>query len=161
MILDNKNEVKKLANVKDLIGVQYEPYTIEVEKGKVREFAEAIGEDNPIYYDLEAAKKEGFAGIPITLTFLTSVDFWGGPSFEDKVKKLQINPVKVLHGEQEYEYIGDIYAGDVLTAESKVVDVVVKKGSAGGMNLITTENQYTNQSGELVAKSKGVTIEQH
>ncbi|WP_085993062.1 FAS1-like dehydratase domain-containing protein [Oceanobacillus senegalensis] len=150
-----------MANVKDLIGVQYEPYTMEIEKGKVREFAEAIGEDNPIYYDLESAKKEGFKGIPIPLTFLTSVDFWAGPSFEEKVKKLQINPVKVLHGEQEYEFIGDIYVGDVLSVESKVVDVVVKQGSSGGMNLITTENKYFNLNGELVAKSKGVTIERH
>ncbi|MEW9677203.1 MaoC family dehydratase N-terminal domain-containing protein [Lentibacillus sp. L22] len=150
-----------MTGIKDLIGVQYEPYSMKVEKGKIREFAEAIGEDNPIYYDVEAAKKEGFKGIPIPLTFLTAIDFWGGPSFDEKMKKLQLNPVKVLHGEQEYEYMKDIYAGDVLTVKSMVSDVAVKKGSSGGMNLITTENQYTNQNGELVAKSKGVTIERH
>jgi len=134
---------------------------MEVEKGKIREFAEAIGEDNPIYYGVEAAEKEGFKGIPIPLTFLTAIDFWGGPTFDEKMEKLNLNPLKVLHGEQEYEYVGDIYAGDTLTVQAEVINAVVKKGSTGGMNLITTENQYTNQDGNLVAKSKNVTVERH
>lgn len=150
-----------MSNVKELIGLRYAPYTFEIEKGKIKEFAAAINDDNPIYYDLEAAKKEGFNGIPIPLTFLQVVDLWGGYSFAEKMDKLKLNPVKILHGEQEYELLEEIYAGDILTVTAEVIDVEVKKGSSGGMDLITTENKYVNQENKLVAISKGVTVHRH
>lgn len=150
-----------MSNVKDLVGLEYEPYSFEIEKGKIREFAQAIGDDNPIYFDLDAAKKEGFEGIPIPLTFLQVIDLWGGYSFQEKMEKLKLNPVKILHGEQHFEYLKDIYAGDVLTVSSKVINVDIKKGSSGGMDLITTENQYKNQHGDLVAISRNVTVHRH
>lgn len=150
-----------MSNVKDLVGLAYEPYSFDIEKGKIKEFAAAIGDDNPIYYDLETARKEGFEGVPIPLTFLQVVDLWGGYSFQEKIEKLQLDPVKILHGEQEYELVKDIYAGDTLTVTAKVTNVETKKGSSGGMDLITTEHRYTNQNDELVAISKNVTIHRH
>ena len=150
-----------MPNVHELIGLEYEPYSFEIEKGKIKEFAAAIGDGNPIYYDLEAAQKEGFTGIPIPVTFLQVVDLWGGYSFQDKVEKLKLNPVNILHGEQEYELVNEIYAGDVLTVTAKVINAEVKKGTTGSMDLITTENKYVNQKGELVAISRGVTVHRH
>jgi acyl dehydratase len=150
-----------LSNVKDLVGLEYAPYSFEVEKGKIKEFAAAIGDENPLYYDVEAAQKEGFQGIPIPLTFLQVIDLWGGYSFQEKTEKLKLNPVKILHGEQEYELVKEIYAGDVLTVTAKVTNVDIKKGSSGGMDLITTENRYVNQRNKLVAISKGVTVHRH
>jgi len=147
--------------VQDLVGYEFKPYSFAVERGKIREHAMAIGDTNPIYYDEEAARKEGFEGIPVTLTFLQVIDMWGGYSFQEKCEMLNLNPVKILHGEQGYQFLKPIYAGDVLTVAGKVTDVQVKTGSSGGMNLITIENKYTNQRGELVAVSRGVTIERH
>lgn len=145
----------------DLIGLEMKPFTFEVEKGKIREFVEAIGDTNPIYTDSDAAKSEGFERIPIPLTFLTAVDFWGGADLLKILENYQMDPVRILHGEQNYEFIQEIYAGDVLTVTLKVVDVVVKQGSTGGMDVITTENRYVNQMLELVAISRSVTIHRH
>lgn len=150
-----------MTDIKEKVGLEYEPYSLKVEEGKIKEFAAAIGDTNPIYYEIVEAKKAGYQGIPIPLTFLQVIDMWGGPNFQEKVKKLNLNPVKVLHGEQEYEFIKDIYAGDILNVTSKVVSVDVKKGNTGGMDLITTKNNYVNQKGELVAISKQVTIQRH
>lgn len=150
-----------MSNVKDLVGLKYDPYNFEIEKGKIKEFAQAIGDDNPIYSDVEAAKKEGFTGIPIPVTFLQAVDLWGGYTFQEKMEKLKLNPVKILHGEQEFELLEDIYAGDVLTVKSEIINVDTKKGSSGGMDLITTENRYENQRGILVAISRNVTVHRH
>lgn len=150
-----------MSAIKDLIGLELTPYTYSVEKGKIRELAAAIGDPNPIYYDEEAAKSEGYDGIPIPLTFLQVIDLWGGYSFEQKCQKLNLNPVKILHGEQGYEFFKPIYADDVLTVSGKVADVKVKQGSSGGMNLITLEFEYRNQYNELVARSRNVTIERH
>lgn len=150
-----------MSNVKDLIGFKYKPYSFEIEKGKIKEFAKAINDDTPIYYDLEVAKEEGYKGIPIPLTFLQAVDLWGGYDFETKASLLKLNAGKILHGEQHYEIVKEIYAGDTLTVNAEVISVKTKKGSSGGMDIITTEHQYVNQHGELVALSKNVLIQRH
>jgi acyl dehydratase len=150
-----------MGTVKDLIGLKLAPHTYSIEKGKIRELALAIGDPNPIYYEEEAARSEGYEGIPVPLTFLQVIDLWGGFSFEEKCQMLDLNPVKILHGEQGYEFLKPIYANDVLTVSGKVADVKVKQGSSGGMNLITLEFEYRNQHDELVAVSRNITIERH
>ncbi|WP_414853143.1 MaoC family dehydratase N-terminal domain-containing protein [Brevibacillus sp. IT-7CA2] len=147
--------------MKDLIGLEFAPYGMAVEKGKIKELALALGDDNPIYYDLEAAKKEGYDGIPIPPTFLQVIDLWGGLGSVEKVEKLKLNLARVLHGQQYYEYLGDIVAGDVLSVTSKVVQAETKTGSTGSMDLITSENQYRNQRGELVAITRNTLVHRH
>jgi acyl dehydratase len=67
---------------------------------------------------------------------------------------------RVLHGEQEYEFLAPIHAGDVLTAVSTVVDVYEKPGKRGGsMNFAVIETEYRNQGEMLVARARSVTIE--
>ncbi|AXF55164.1 MaoC family dehydratase N-terminal domain-containing protein [Salicibibacter kimchii] len=143
-----------------LVGLEFEPYSLDVEKGKIREFALAIGDYNPIYFEEDAAKKEGFEGIPIPFTFLQVIDMWGGNSFDKKIRMLDLSRGRILHGEQDYEMFADIYAGNRLTVSSKVINVQEKKGSLGAINLITTENTYTNQQDEkVVAISRNTLVE--
>nr|WP_256436628.1 MaoC family dehydratase N-terminal domain-containing protein [Brevibacillus sp. HB1.1] len=144
-----------------MIGLEFKPYTMPVEKGKIKELALAIGDDNPIYYDLEAAKKEGYDGIPIPSTFLQVIDLWGGMGSVEKMEKLGLKLARVLHGQQSYEYLGDIVTGDVLSVTSKVVDAETKTGSSGSMDLVTSENQYRNQRGELVAITRNTIVHRH
>lgn len=147
--------------LKDKIGLVLKPYSLEVEKGKIKEFAIAIGDDNPIYYSLEAAMAAGYEGIPIPLTFLQVIDSFGGYGSDELMEKLNLNRVKILHGEQEYEYFMDVYAGDTLSVVSKVTNVETKLGKSGGMDLVTTENEYRNQEGDLVAISRRVLVHRH
>ena len=58
-----------MTNVKDLIGIEFKPYSYEIEKGKIKELVTAIGDDNPIYTSIEAAKAAGYERIPVPLTF--------------------------------------------------------------------------------------------
>ncbi|MEA3486688.1 MAG: MaoC family dehydratase N-terminal domain-containing protein, partial [Thermodesulfobacteriota bacterium] len=53
------------------IGTEYSPIIWEVERGKIREFAKAIGDPNPVYLDKEAAIAEGYKDTPAPPTFLT------------------------------------------------------------------------------------------
>lgn len=146
--------VKEITNK---IGYAFEPYQFTVEKGKIKEFVLAIGDDNPIYVDSEAARQAGFRDIPMPPTFATAIDLWAGTDFESIAKLLEMNPLKVLHGEQAYEYFGDICAGDVIAGQTTVTGVDVKKG----MNLFTTETAYTNQNNEQVLLARAVIIERH
>ncbi|MDQ0269679.1 MaoC family dehydratase N-terminal domain-containing protein [Cytobacillus purgationiresistens] len=150
-----------MSTVIDLIGLELAPYTYSVDQVKIKEFAEAIGDLNPIYFDEAVARQEGYDGIPIPLTFLQVIDMWGGYSFMEKCEILHLNPVKILHGEQGYKFLKPIYARDILTVTGKVADVKIKEGSTGAMNLITLEFEYQNQTGEIVAISTNVTIERH
>ena len=66
---------------------------------------------------------------------------------------------RVLHGEQEFEYVRPLRAGDVLTAESHQKDRYEKEGKRGGtMTFIVSETIFKDQSGEIVAYSRGTTI---
>jgi len=80
---------------------------------------------------------------------------WGGPGFDELCKDIKVNPVKVLHGEQEYEYAGDIVAGDTLTVNTAVADYVEKKN----MHLITLQKVYINQRNEEVLKCRMLVVE--
>ncbi|MCF6095392.1 MaoC family dehydratase N-terminal domain-containing protein [Microaerobacter geothermalis] len=137
------------------IGFTFEPYTYLVERGKIREFALAIGDDNPIYYDRERAVAQGFRDIPIPPTFATVIDMWAGPDFEQLIAALKLNPLKVLHGEQEYQYLEEICAGDEITGKSKVISAAAKRG----MKFITLETEYFNQQGKKVLVGLSTIIE--
>ena len=141
---------------KSYIGRAGAPVVMHVERGKIREFATAIKDDDPLYVDEAYAAREA-GGIMPPITFLQTVGHWddgrGGVHVPFDLKR-------VLHGEQEYEFLKPIYAGDVLTAVSRIVDIYEKPGKRGGsMNFAVTETTYTNQQGEVVARATHVIIE--
>lgn len=133
------------------IGHEFAPFTIDVEKGQLRFFAKAIGETNPIYSDEAAAIAAGYRTIPAPATFMFSVDL-NGPDLLPIVGLLELDIGKVLHGTQDFEYLGQIYAGDNISQTSKIVDIYDKKG--GALEFVVIESNYTNQNGELVGKAQ-------
>ena len=145
--------------VEEKRGYRFKPYSMVIERGKIKEFAMAIGDDNPIYYEKDAARKGGFKDITVPPTFFTVIDMWAGPNFEEICQELQLDPVMVLHGEQEYEYFYNIYTGDEIKAISTVQDVTTRTGGAGGMNIILMETNYYNQNGQKVMISQSKVIE--
>jgi acyl dehydratase len=150
---------------KSKLGMEFPTYTFVVEKDKIVEFAIAVSQKedkeqiNPIYYDEEAAKKAGYQGIPVPPTFPTSSFFWTGGGLMATVKTLGIDLSKLLHREEEYEYFGSIYAGDVITRKMKVIDML-KKGTRDKIVEVTVlETELINQRGELVLKYRTKLIE--
>jgi acyl dehydratase len=141
---------------KSYIGKTGEPVVMHVERGKIREFAAAIKEDDPVFVDEGLAAKET-GGLMPPITFLQTVTHWDDG--RGRVR-LPFDLKRVLHGEQEYEFFEPIRVGDVLTAVSRVVDIYEKPGKRGGsMNFAVTETTYTNQHGRVAAKAKHITIE--
>ena len=140
---------------KDAIGRTGKPSTMRIEYGKIREFAMAIKDDNPIYFDETFAQEEA-GGVLAPPTFTMTQAFWGrgeGP-------KLDLDYRRLLHGEQEFEYVRPIRAGDVLTGVGKITDVYKKPGKRGGeMTFAVLETEYRNQKGEVVLYSRSTLIE--
>lgn len=141
------------------VGKTFDPIVWEVERGKIREFAKAIGDPNPIYLDREAAIREGYRDTPVPPTFLTVPMMWSS-SMPVLINDLKINFMMVLHGEEEYEYYQEIYPGDVITGIPKVTKMEEKTSKSGSkMDMITLEVLYTNQRGEKVAKVRSLLVE--
>src|SRR5262249_61277900 len=85
-------------------------------------------------------------------TFSMTLGFWD----EGRTRPLLTYDVRrLLHGEQEFEYLAPVYAGDTLTATGRVADVYEKAGSRGGvMTFGVIETTFTNQRGEAVLISR-------
>lgn len=144
--------------IQDLIGKEVPPFDFPIERGKIKEFANAIGDDNPIYYDLEYAGKSPFRGIIAPPTFTRTQVFWRpGPT---NAEVAGLDGRFVLHGEEEYEYFQPIFAGDILTCRTKITAAYEKEGKRGGkMIFVTFETTFHNQRGEKVQVSRSTTIQ--
>lgn len=134
---------------KDLVGTKLKAYTITVERGKIREFCMAIGETNPVYTDVKAAKEAGFEDTPIPPTFQTSFQFWGYPEIFDDMARMGIDTNRLLHMKEEYTYLKPVYPGTVIHAEGEVVDV-----KTGKMDMVTFKTTYKSESGEALIEAE-------
>jgi len=149
--------------MRKVIGVESEPWTLEVDKLQIRLFARSVGYTDPLYYDEEFAKSKGYRSLPAPPHYLGTAVYDprnSDPTFgAPRGRGPQINHglKRVLNGGTEIEYFDTICAGDVLTASSKVVDLVEAKGSIGQMLITTSETTY-KRDGQTVAVSRGTGI---
>jgi len=143
---------------KSMVNKEFPPFTWEVERGKIRELVQAIGDKNPIYMSKKAAIEAGYWDMPASPTFITVPLMWTN-IFMNAIKTLKINYAKVLHGEEDYEYLQEIYPGDVLAGRMRVVSMDEKSGKSGSMDLVRLEMIYSNQKDEVVLKASTLLVE--
>ena len=140
---------------RDYIGRTFppsEPY--EVSRVKIAEFANAIGDPNPVYRDRGAAQAAGHPDVIAPPTFAIVVSMASsGQAVRDP--ELGINYAMVVHGEQRFEYARPIGAGDLLTATSTISDI----REAGGNVLISTRTDIQAESGEHVCTAHSILVE--
>ena len=133
---------------KNLIGHSTGVFSIDVEKGRLRFFAKAIGETDPVYTNEANAKAAGHRALPVPPTFLKCLESEG----RDVVELLNLigfDLARVLHAEQSFVYHKMAYAGDVLTFDGRISDLYEKKG--GALQFVVLEARVTNQDGEHIA----------
>jgi acyl dehydratase len=122
-----------------------------VELGKIREFARAVKDPSAAYTDPSAAIAPP--------TFLMTIAHWIGDLGQTR-SAVKLDYRRLLHGEQEFEYLAPIRAGDVLTFRSRTKDVFEKEGKRGGkMLFVIGETEFKNQRGEVVAYMRNTAIE--
>lgn len=138
---------------RDFIGRAFppsEPY--EVTRLKIKEFADAIGDPNPIYRDREAAKIAGHPDVVAPPTFPIVITL-GGSALADP--ELGLNYSMVVHGEQRFEYVRPLHAGDVVTAESTIAGI----RSIGRNERMDIQTVVRTVEGEHVCTAHNVIIE--
>ncbi|GAB3961234.1 MaoC family dehydratase N-terminal domain-containing protein [Actinoallomurus acanthiterrae] len=138
---------------RDFIGRAFppsEPY--EVTRLKIREFADAIGDLNPIYRDSEAAKAAGHPDVIAPPTFPIVISITGAGLTDPE---LGLNYSMVVHGEQRFEYARPLHAGDVVTAESTIAGI----RSIGRNERLDLQTVIKTVDGEHVCTAHNVIIE--
>ena len=117
----------------------------EVGREKLREFAVAVGETDPIYHDEAAARAAGHPDLPAVPTFAVVLSLRAGQVVYGD-PDLGLDYSRVVHGEQEFVYHRPIRAGDRLLASGKVAAAAAK----GRHELLTLETEVTTEDGEPV-----------
>jgi len=140
------------------IGRELPGGTLLITRSRLRDFAKATGQTDPIYVDLDAAKQAGHRDLPVPPTFVFGVDLTGPDSFS-YLDELGIDLRSVLHGEQRFTYHEMAYAGDELTTTGRITDIYDKKG--GLLEFVVKDTKVTNQHGALVAEMRGVMVVQN
>lgn len=133
---------------KQWIGHSFPDIQWEIERGRLKFFAEVIGVDDPIYFDAEAARTAGYRDIPALPSFIFAAELDTG-SLPSTLDALEIDTGKILHGEQSIVHHATAYAGDRLVVTPRISDIFDKKG--GALEILVKETQVTDLFGLKIA----------
>lgn len=140
------------------MALAFDPVEVSVERGRLRQFSRVIGETDPVYFDLSAARKAGHPDLPVPPTFFFSMELETPDPF-GYLSELGVDLRRVLHGEQSFTYHALAYAGETLTLQPRIVDVFTKK--QGTMDFLVRRTNVTrvgtpiaNASSTLVVTKK-------
>ena len=129
----------------DAVGKSYQPINYAVGREKIREYAAAVGETNPLHHDLDAARAAGYADLVAPPMF--AVVYAGrsvGPAIFDP--EVGLNFALMVHGSQEFRWGPVVVAGDEITTTTTVKDIADRRG----MGFYVFESVSENQRGETV-----------
>lgn len=132
------------------LALELDPISVDVERGRLKLFAKAIGETNPVYYDVQAAKDAGYPDLPAPPSFLGNAIELDIPEPLYWMSAVGVDITSTLHGEQSMVYHKMVFAGDHLVLKRKIVDVYTKKG--GALEFIVKKTEIMRE-GELVVES--------
>ena len=140
---------------RDYIGHTFPPTDpYQVSRVKIREFADAIGDPNPVYRDQDAARAGGHPDVvaPPTFPIIFSLSDSGSVL---STADLNINFAMVVHGEQRFVYERPIRAGDTVVCESTITEI----RAAGRNELLTLETEVKTVDGEHICTAYNSLVE--
>ena len=127
-------------------GKTYDPKVYAVGREKVREYANAVGEANPVHLDVDAARAAGYADVVAPPMFAV---VYSAPAMAPAVldPDVGINLAMMVHGGQQFVWGKPVVAGDEITTTASVKDI----SERGGKGFYVFETVSTNQEGDKVA----------
>lgn len=132
-----------------LIGKKSESFIFEVTLDHIQQFAKAIGDDSPLYFDEVYAKTTVHKGIIAPITYPIAIGASATKPFD-----LGLDQKRMLHGEQTFIYERSIRPGDRLNCQIIVSDVYEKEGKNGLMEFIILDTEMRDETGQLVVISR-------
>lgn len=111
---------KSLDTLQELVGWESPAFTVDVEHGRVADFAEALHDEDPVFTDPVEAQSRGLSGCPVPVTFFSALFYLDQELHEPD---LGFRPEEKLHGEQRFEFERTPTAGETLSGKTTLVDV--------------------------------------
>ena len=124
------------------VGKTFAPVTYAVGREKIREYARAVGETDPVYLDVDAARAAGYADLvapPMFAVVYCGPSIW--PAIMDP--EIGIDFAHMVHGAQEFRWGAPVVAGDEITTEARVLDI----SERAGLGFFVFETRSVNQDG--------------
>ena len=142
-----------MTNASDPVGHVFAPVTYAVGREKIREYAQAVGETNPLHSDLEAARAAGHADLvaPPMFAVVYSWEALGAAALDPEVG---MNFAMLVHGGQEFVWGEPVCSGDTISTEINVKDIYER----GGMGFYVFESVSRNQDGQEVVRGTWTNI---
>jgi acyl dehydratase len=135
------------------VGKSYEPVVYAVGREKIKEYARAVGEGNPVHLDVDAARAAGYDDVvaPPMFAVVYSAPSVGPPIFDPEI---ELNFAMMVHGSQAFEWGPLVVAGDEVTTTTTIKDI----SEADGRGYYVFESISTNQRGEQVCRGTWTNI---
>jgi acyl dehydratase len=129
----------------DAIGRAYAPTVYAVGREKIREYAYAVGETEPVHLDLDAARAAGHADLvaPPMFAVVYASRAVAGPLLDPEV---EIDFAHLVHGGQEFRWGPLVIAGDEITTTATIADISDRRG----LHFYVFATESVNQRGETV-----------
>lgn len=128
-------------------GERLAPVDVSIDRSQVRQFAAVLGETDPVYFGVDAARAAGFRDLVAPPSFFMVVE-----AAADRERARRGSPLLLqligcdfrylLHGDERYTYFGPLCAGDTVAVSSTVLDFYEKKG--GLMEFVTIASEVTH-----------------
>jgi acyl dehydratase len=137
----------------DAVGKSYPPVVYAVGREKIREYANATGETNPVCLDPASARAAGYADVVAPPMFAVVYSAPAvGPAILDP--EVAINFAAMVHGGQDFVWGPPVVAGDEITTTATVKDI----SERGGMGFYVFESVSFNQRGDTVCTATWTNI---
>ncbi|MGI8512729.1 MAG: MaoC family dehydratase N-terminal domain-containing protein [Solirubrobacteraceae bacterium] len=137
----------------DVVGKTYPAFEYEVGREKIREYADAVGEENPVYFDRAAAREAGFRDIAAPPMFAVVYSAGAiGPAILDP--EVGIDFEQMVHGGQEFVWGEPVCAGDTISTTASVKEI----SERAGIVFYAFESVSENQDGQKVVRGTWTNI---
>lgn len=136
------------------VGRAYPPSSVyEVGREKIREFADAIGDDDPVYHDPDAARAAGHPDVIAPPTFAIVVTMRADAVVVED-PEFGLDFTRVVHREQSFRARRPIHAGDRLVCTVHVDSIRAVAGS----DVLGTRTEVATEDGEPVLTARAVIV---
>lgn len=119
-----------------------------VGREKVREYAIAVKNDDPAFFDEKAAAELGHDRLPAPPTFTSVFGYMAQVAFF-KHANVEIKDAKIVQVDQVFKFVRPIFAGDKLYCDVNVDSV----RQAHGTDIIVLKTIVTNEKGDVLQET--------
>jgi acyl dehydratase len=123
--------------------------TYEVSREKIREFADAIGDESPLYRDVDAAKAAGYPDVIAPPTFLTVINLAAINAIVAD-PELGLDYSRMVHGDQTFTHVRPVHAGDILSLTTHIERIMARAGN----DFINVRAEITDEHGQPVCTTR-------